>query len=538
MKPDYKFNVHLSEDNITLVERFRRILLRLFEPYSGQKNLNDAETRASLEKWVNFVRFKHPGEVIEFYKQHSGDVTKLPDQHTADINFKELERDPSVPKMYKTSTSGIYTLEYLYENLSDRCLVIPWSNRLDDEGIVKALATLKCQKEVIYKIHTDSQTENIVKTDEPMLRDRLVEQLQKAAEWHMRQVDFPERQRLIDISEGQDKSALRDVVIRFKEYTFSLKHLLCPWGDIDKMEPEEVYKIFSELLEATKWYEFNGPWKIHSSPESKMLRRYWQLPDARRMRVTEEIDLKAFDFLLNILSLKSEFEDDPEKEFELVSNKKVKVTNTITGKKAHLNYRHFLDKLVGRKVVIAYNDFVGFDSVLGKLELAALLMVGKTDTSAKEREPRKGKLKKIPASEIEISDEEGYTSSTKNSGSRGTIDSNYVYNTHLGLFISDNGFLTHPEDRTVMDEEREWLNTFGKAAINMRTYLDGFRLPDQKPISAGYCTDLSAFLEYAKNFKAVDSTGYTELYMHIKKTIEDIRCPNVNAIVSKYLPKP
>lgn len=350
----FKFNFHISEDNYAHV----LVVQKLAVP-DGHL-LSEADRKSVISEWFNFNWFQHPGKAIEWYDANKNVIPHL---HIADIDFTELDLNPDVSKIYKKNTSGILTIRYLVDRFNtEECKIIPYSNNLDKESIVAALAEEGWDTETVLKVmsHTNK---SFIKTRQPLLKRRIEDKLKSLAKREFSLMDEGLRSALYaEIGKGL-YADWNEYILHYDNYDFYLRNMLAGWGDIRLKKKEDVSNIVEELLTDTHFtIEFSGWWEsIPGNIIPKYLSDYWT--NKAYFQNKTIINLRAIDVILDIMVIKDAYEETKTNISVSPYNKLFKVSEIVKGTQA---LRIFNDKLVARRVIIAcsnmfYNSYNIFD---------------------------------------------------------------------------------------------------------------------------------------------------------------------------------
>lgn len=223
------------------------------------------------------------------------------------------------------------------------------------------------------------------------------------------------------------------------KYT-ALELLFDPFSIVDLGKINEQIKIFIDRYQ--RKYIFHGE-KMNKNLVYQYLNNYLNSPNYEEK--LEEINTQALNYMLNVLfiSNKGNSAYDGVSNFELNSqNRKLKATTAVT------NETIFFEKLILRRVAIAFEELISFNN-FSKKKLAALMRHGTTNTIKKHN-------KKDDTIQTKLEE----------------IKSKDVFGTGLGLSSDESNGKFITNDNSILKEELDWILTYGKAAIQLRKYLE------------------------------------------------------------------
>ena len=190
------------------------------------------------------------------------------------------------------------------------------------------------------------------------------------------------------------------------------------------------YKFFGKKMDTEHVYTFLKNYLEASNYENKL----------------QEINIQALNYMLNVLHIREKMEDigyNGGVEFQLnIKNR------TLKGAIECNSEARFYEKLILRRVALGFQILVGFESAnfFTKKTLAALMRHGTTTTLVKLRDKQKNKEEEISTT--------------------------HTFGTGLGLNVENSTGYFITSDNCILKEELDWIQNFGKAAIEIREYLN------------------------------------------------------------------
>lgn len=298
---------------------------------------------------------------------------------------------------------------------------------------------------------------------------------------HFNGLAEPDRQYLLKAIDEDNQALLKQYTISVDDKPFLAVDLMLNPVNAAGGHPLSTY--FKYYLDQTKKnYQFRGKW--NETAMQHRLEQYWGLSRSESKKLKDEIDIKAFEILVNIFIIQYLINDhlDPGQiAFLNARNKNISATAGVANKKN--GFRNFIDKLICRRVAIGFDAYCSISPLqeFERTNVAALLRHGSTD-------PR--------------IDSAG--------GVEDYLHIPSVYATNLGLFTDQVTERVETDDNKIFEEEINWLEKYAKYAQRMANFLKEFNFPSQqvKPFdkvklrpAAGELTDTIDFRDYISELK-------------------------------------
>lgn len=244
----------------------------------------------------------------------------------------------------------------------------------------------------------------------------------------------------------------------------ALELLTDPSSTLDLNSTNDKIKAF--IAKYKRRYKFHGE-NFDTEHVYVFLKNY--LEASNYDNKSREINIRALNYMLDVLHVRDKMEDNEyggSEIFQLnTENRKLRAASACNSEV------RFHEKLVLRRVALGFESLVGFENVnfFNKKVLAALLRDGTTNTVQDPRDKKKEK------SEIKTTP---------------------IFGTALGLGVdySSKCFIT--SDYTVLKEELDWIQGFGKAAIEMRKYLNALSSDSEMAKTPKIKIDFSDFYSF------------------------------------------
>ncbi len=291
---------------------------------------------------------------------------------------------------------------------------------------------------------------------------------------HLSNLSVTERTDLYQLLEANEIETILNSAIISDGNSYQMGEILNAAISNDTVQPIEFH-IDQYLKQTKRDHIFSGDWK---KPETKNhLDSYYLLPVHKYRELNNEIDYKSFDLMLNILSIVKKFKK------RTTNNEPLNIRNQILvtryDKNKTIGFELFKDRFIGRRVAFAFGEHIPLygNEEINKLQLADVLRQGYMSLSNDTN------------TDDESKDEDRKTSP--------------VFSTALGIVtnLSTNQFKS--DDQHMLFEERQWVDTYGKYAAKMSTFLEGFDITTDKKLKedikrfvAPEFYDFSDFKEY------------------------------------------
>lgn len=353
----------------------QRLTVHIIDDHGKQRT--DAIARIPFAELLEFRHFPFPvtglsadnpaiennfgedEEALGFLK-YCKDKNILPDIAMVDVDFsyniqyheyledkRDLEPD-----------AGKYVIEYLCKLPEKRQ---PRAILLTAQGNKTGQKTTELSRE-----QPEIEFAFIDKQDFSNLYNALSKQLRKRAEYYFGLLDPEQRKILVKLIDNEkSEKKILNTPLMFGEHSFLLGNLLVGWWNVEKEGIDNVKFIVNELLDETFIdYSFQGNWKTKYKP---IWLGYIENPDINKHN---EVNYIAFNFLIECLY----WHENKNKEFEnskgtLEIDKafSVKVTSTLTPHPINEKWTIFRDKLVGRRVMLAWSIYHGYKEGFGTI---------------------------------------------------------------------------------------------------------------------------------------------------------------------------
>jgi CheY-like chemotaxis protein len=301
---------------------------------------------------------------------------------------------------------------------------------------------------------------------------------------HLLNLNVPERKELANQLTSGQLDILKSHLIWVEGHRYSLGEILGAAIFYDTSQSASYY-IIQYLKRTRRDHIFQGDWILPVIETH--LAYYYALSIPEFSNTNKEIDMKAFDLMLNILHIQKMMNEDDstDKPFKLnVRNHKISATDDCSHELK--GYDRFKDKLICRRIALAFTEFniLNEGPYFKKIHMAALLRHGNTTVLKNVKNSKKTEASFKPST---------------------------VFSTHLGLTTNQSdkdNFETG--DNYVLFEERRWLNTYGQHAVRMADFLQNFTLGKGK---------LAEGITYSPPDNFVDLTEFKTYFAELKLKI-------------------